>query len=88
MKRTIKHPDGREETHEGTPDELAAFDRASRPVAPAPLKPLEPLQQPYPSPTIGSWRDRLLHETRCLYAGLPPGVYGLSCPCPAHTTQC
>jgi hypothetical protein len=25
---------------------------------------------------------------KCMYDGLPPGVYLLACPCPLHTTWC
>ena len=97
MKRTIKHPDGRVEEQEGTAKELAEFDVAKLPViVPTPAKesPLAPKDAPkQPTGTTGvphwpdMWRQQFGGQG-CLYEGLPPGAYMLSCPCPRHGTYC
>lgn len=72
MKRVIKHPDGREETLEGSPEEFRVLDAASRDdVWPA----LWGFQRP-------------ITEQPCMFDGLPPGVYHLACPCPRHGSYC
>lgn len=92
MKRTIKHPDGREETLEGTPDELARHELLRDPVvtvAPAPFQDVAPNPYPWPTPPDVKWEPHMgTGQQRCLYDGLPPGAYMLSCPYPKHSVHC
>jgi hypothetical protein len=90
VKRTIRHPDGCIEEQDGTPAELAEFDRIGHrdvkppnititPATPAPRQPLFPDSgASWPQSTGGP----------CLFENLPPGVYGIACPCPLHAVWC
>ncbi len=102
MKRTIRHPDGRVETHEGTAEELATYEHqrheqglsseARRQLDEALKSERKKLEQQI-SPVIDPatrW-ERYMgtgQPSRCLFDGLPPGTYHLSCPCPRHSTYC
>jgi len=33
-------------------------------------------------------RDYVRSEHKCMFEGLPPGVYGIACPCPKCTPTC
>lgn len=40
--------------------------------------------------TIEDDREGVPYEPyqRCMFDGLPPGVYGIACPCPRHSVWC
>lgn len=98
MRRTIKHPDGREEVHEGTPEELAAYERAA---GTNPLKSLskeeynrlpdpevDPFRRSGFNPLFQEWSPPVSTGHACMFDGLPDGVYGIACPCPRHGVVC
>lgn len=79
MKRTIKHPDGREETQEGTPEEFRRLDEVAYRAAADDWWAKSGLLFPDYSAPVGTGQP-------CMFEGLPPGAYHLSCPCPRHST--
>lgn len=98
MRRTIKHPNGREEVQEGTPEEFAAFDHAAHEQGLS-EETRRKLQEgidatragrvsPF-NPLFPDWMAPVqLTEQPCMFDGLPDGVYHLACPCPRHGTYC